>query len=178
MLFEKLILSVPLYNDTETVYNSKWNRRFEKDYKLNKNIYTDEELSNFKWIALGQNPNFHKYNDILGYADLTLDSPDILIYYHLNGDGRKIYNKLGSKSQPEPHPLRSNRSHIYPAVNHIQGDTFRDIYNNSIRHAIENSLNMVEVQCEEWNVCTELYNIREKVKYFDFKGYFKDKNWL
>ncbi len=172
MSFKNHILTIPVYNDSEEVYLKKLDNKFNREIKEFKEQpdYPDKEMifNLLKGNFYSRYPVVHRYNNIVGYAELVVDWNDILIYFYLNGDNRKIYNR-NIKG-------RTHRNCIYFALNHIYGGTFREINNNEIRKALESSFREVEEQCKEWKVFVDLSREREIINYFDFQTYFIEKN--
>jgi hypothetical protein len=169
----KMVFSIPLYYDSPEKFSEKLKKKFENEIK---EFYTQPEYPRKAEIfALLQvhfasrYPSLHKYNNILGYAELIVDGNDILIYYFLNGDNRKIYNKNLK--------YRSNRQGIYHATNHIFGGTFRELTNNQIKQAFESAFIEIERQCKEWKTYINLQHEREIIKYIDFINYFKENHF-
>jgi len=112
-------------------------------------------------------PDNHEYNNRLGYAELVFDSKDILIYYYLNGDKRKIYNRNVKN--------RNNKNAIFNPICHYYGSTLKEFNNIDIRKAVLCSFLEIEKQCKEWNIYVDLNCVREMIDFFDFKQYLEQK---
>lgn len=166
---DRILFAIPLYSQTEESYIVKWEKKFRKNFSLNHNDRSDKEIQEFRSLQLAIDPILYKYNDILGYAELELNYKDILIYYHMNGDLRRIFNENIKH-------LRGTKSKIYQAPSHIYGSSFRNIDNRSIRRAVIASLKEIEKQCKEWSVIVNIEPYIEKIQYFNFRKYFTDIN--
>ena len=167
------ICSIPLYYESPEIFSRKLKKSFAnliKDYNpldSESDEARNRTLNLFKDYFTSRFPNVHKYNNILGYAELEVDGNDILIYYYLNGDKRKIYNRYIK--------CRNNKNAIYYPLSHCYGSTFREFNNKDIRNAIVNSFLEIEKQCKEWKVYVDLQKEKEIISYFDYKHYLEQK---
>lgn len=166
------ILTIPLYNDSEKIFIKKLEKKFSNEIK---DFYTQPDYHDkamiFDLLKAHFNsryPSVHKYNNILGYSELVVDGNDILIYFYLNGDRRKIYNKNIK--------WRNNRNGIYYPTNHIYGGTIKNRNNKEIQKALQNAFAVIENQCKKWKVYLNLEYERKIIKHFDFQSYFKENN--
>ena len=164
----KSLILIPIFYNSEKEYLEKWEKRFTKNFQINERAYSEDMQINFRDLTLSQEPISHRFNNVLGYAELILDYPDILIFYHLNGDRRKKYNKNKS--------CVGGKGKIYEANIHVVGGRIRNLTNKTIKKAIQDSLKEIKNQSDEWNVFVDFTTISKKLKYFDFKRYFQDYN--
>ena len=167
------ILSIPLYYESPESFSAKLKMKFSKltkdwDPRFSGSDESRERTLNlFKDYFTSRFPDIHKYNDILGYAELEVEGNDILIFYYLNGDNRKNYNK-GYKR-------RNNKNGIFPPYNHYYGGTFKEYNNSEIKIALNCSFIEIEKQCKEWGIYVNLQQIREMINCFDIKQYLERK---
>jgi len=161
---KRILFAIPLYSQTKESYGIKWEKTFQRTFSLIHIDRSDEEIKEFRSLYLSQNPNFYRYNDIVGYAELILDYKDILIFYHMNGDLGRVYNENMKR-------FRGTKK-IYQAPSHIWGSSFRNIDNRSIRRAVVASLKAIEKQSKDWNIIVDINPYKEKIQYFNFKKYF------
>jgi len=172
----KSIITIPLYYTEESDYDKKWEERFRRIWTPPSRKYSEEEINEKRMFYSFHEPKCHRFNDILGYAELVLDAQDILIYYHLNGDRQKKYNP---KSNENSHKTLLNRNRIYLSITHsVVGGSFKKHTNGAIRNAIEHSLEEIEKQCLIWKIYVNLIDIRTKSNFFDFKAYFNHMKWF
>ena len=164
---DKILFAIPLYSQTEESYRIKWEKTFQKAFSLNQNDRTDKKIEEFRSFQLSRDPNFYRYNDIVGYAELVIDYKDILIYYHMNGDLRHVFNKNIKR-------FRGSKK-IYRALSHTWGSSFTNIDNRSIRRAVVASLKSIEKQSKDWKIIANINPYIEKIQYFNFKKYFTIK---
>ena len=165
------ILRIPLYYDSPSTFSLKLKKKFQNEIKEFDPIFSSNKaLELIKENFSSRYPNLHKYNNILGYAELEVDGSDILIYYYLNGDNRKIYNKNNY--------LRKSKSGIYFPLNHYYGGKIREFTNIDIRMALNSSFVELQKQCKEWKVYVDLQPILEIIDFFDFSTYLKKNNEL
>jgi len=172
------ILSIPLYYESPENFSAKLKINFSKlikdwDPRFSESDESRERTLNmFKDYFTSRFPDIHKYNDILGYAELEVDGNDILISYYLNGDNRKIYNKSDKR--------KNNKNGIFSPSCHHYGGTFREYNNSGIKKALNCSFIEIEKQCKEWKIYVDLQQVREMIDCFDIKQYleFRKKNAL
>ena len=163
------ILSIPLYYESPEKFSAKLKMSFSRVIKdwdprfSESDAARDRTLNMFKDYFSSRFPDIHKYNNILGYAELVFDFNDVLIYYYLNGDKRKIYNRKVKN--------RNNKNAIFYPLCHYYGGTFKEFENKEIRKALECSFIAIEKQCKEWNVYVDFFKVREMINYLDFKLY-------
>jgi len=163
-------MTIPIYYHTEDKYYNIWEENFRKLYLKPGHQKSDDSIKEHRLFHSSKEPKSYRFNDILGYVEITLDVQDILIYYHLNGDSRKKYNNGNL--------YRRNTKKIFESLTHSWGGRFKKINNKEIRDAIEHAFCEIENQCKEWKVFIHLNSYRDNLKYFDFKGYFEYKNWF
>ena len=163
-------MQVPLYYESEMDFEKRLDKRFINDFELENNKYSEQQLIDFQSLFDTQYPRLYKYNNILGYAELVLDTRDILIYYYLNGDRRKIYNKHIN--------FRTYKRNIYSPTGYIYGGTIEKLNKREIKVAFEDSFKEIENQCKEWKIYVNLKRERELINYIDFERLIKNKNLL
>lgn len=169
MIRKKILFSIPLYYNSEDDFKSKWDSRFEKNFHIKEHSYSIDQLYEFRQLASKLNPCFHKYNDIIVYAELVIEGGDILIYYCLNGDQRKKFNdSIFCKG-------RSKQS-IYPPFCHEYGGRFKVFSNFSIIEALKQAVKKIEFDCKNWNIKLYTGDFLEKIHYFDFEKYLENEN--
>ena len=165
-MFDPLFV-IPLYYDTPRTFREKLSKKFAKEIKqLNPPVFTNEKeeiefLESRKSHFSSRYPSIHRYNNILGHAELAIEARNIVIYFYLNGDKRKIYNQ-GVKRR------KANTHAVYHSLYMIYGG----LVNNSnveVREAIENVLNKLVEQCNKWKVHVDISREKDLIKYLDFE---------
>lgn len=163
------ILTVPLYYDSPGKFSEKLKKKFSDQInRLNpsSNKLSDKHNETYRLLKNHFDsvyPNLHKFNNILGYAELMLDGNDVLIYFYFNGDQRKRYNQEGNR--------KNNTRAIFHPLGHDYGGKFREQTNSEFRSAIKKALLNVEKQCKVWNVFVDVTYYVDFIEYFDFESY-------
>jgi hypothetical protein len=158
---------IPLYYDSPRTFREKLSKKFAKEIKkLNPPEFTNEReeidfLESRKSHFSSRYPSIHRYNNILGYAELAIEARNIVIYFYLNGDKRKIYNQ-GVKRR------KANTHAIYHSLYMIYGGLVNNS-NKEVREAIESVLSKLVEQCAKWNVHVDVSKELELIKYLDFE---------
>ncbi len=169
------VFSIPLYYDSPETFSKKLKKKFENEIKdFNPKHYRTDEERNKTLEFLRANfssryPEIHKYNNILGYAELVLDWNDVLIYFYLNGDNRKRYNKNKNSGN------RNNKNAIFFPTGYYYGGKFNFPINSEFRLAFKKALVNIEKLCKVWRVFVDTKYYADIIEYFDFEGYLRQK---
>lgn len=163
-------LTIPLYSHkNENEYIASWDKKFNKAFGIDKNHYDKDIIIQFKECYLGLHPRCY-INDIVGYAILNIQKKHIEIEYYLNCDKRKKYNK-------DIDSINSKDKHSFRSLGYVQGSTV-DIFSYTneyfIRYFTE-ILNILENQCEEWNIYFDKESYVKRIGYFNFEKYWNDE---
>ena len=159
----KFILSIPMLSATEEKYGTKKKLKFKRIidsffYCKMDDQTTKDVLNHLQRI----DPHCYPYNVIVGFAELRIDFRDILIYYILNGDGRKIYNK-------NLKVYRKTANKFYPAFGHVWGASFDTFANNQIRGAMVEALGEIVNDCKTWNLVIDDLYYKKLIQSIDYK---------
>lgn len=157
--------NVPMYYDSPAEFELKHERKFlrEANSDGNWNLQPRDIQKLLRLHFESRYPFLHKYNNALGYVEFEIDESDILIYYFLNGDRRKKYNRIIK--------YRNTRTAIFPNSSHTWGGSFHRRTNEQIRKAFLLCFVQLKDQCKEWNVYIDTEAAENIVRYFDFESW-------
>jgi hypothetical protein len=160
------LFTIPLYYDSPRVFREKLQKKFEKEIKdMHPKSFENEKdeigfLESRKSDFSSRYPSIHRYNNILGYAELAVEPRNIVIYFYLNGNKRKAYNKT------------STRDRKSKAINHslhiIHGE-LNNTTNTEIRKAIEDNLAKLAELCGKWQVFVNTERELRLIQHIDFE---------
>src|SRR5690348_5935522 len=160
------LFTIPLYYDSPKAFREKLQKKLEKEIKsMHPKQFADEKeeiefLESRKSHFSSRYPSIHRYNNVLGYAELTIEANIIVIYFYLNGDKRKKYNKGARK--------KANTKAIYHSL-YMVCEGLKGNSNEEIRTAVEGALLKLEKMCTNWNVYVNTARELSLIKYIDFE---------
>lgn len=155
-----------MYSNSPEADEERASRKFDRQVKLKNHRYSEKQMKEIRDIFFQWEPVVDRFNKIIGYAELKLDWNEIVVYYHLNGDGRRRYNT------GETFRLNSNK--IYESINYDFKERIAHFNNNSLVEVMYVCLEKIEKKCRAWKVHVDTSDERERIKYFNFYSYIKN----
>jgi hypothetical protein len=151
------LFTIPLYYDSPRAFREKLQKKLEKEIRIMhpENFENEKEeiefLESRKSDFSSRYPSIHRYNNILGYAELAVEPRNIVIYLYLNGNKKKAYNKGFNRKRKS--------KLIYHSLHIIHGELIGS-GNTEIRKGIEENLAKLVALCAKWSVYV---NIERKI---------------
>lgn len=159
-------VSIPLFYDRPEVFEKKHEIKFFREITAAGGRWEEQPRDIQQSLRLhfnGRYPLLHKYNNVLGHVEIEIEGKDILLYYFMNGDRRKKYNKWLK--------YRNGKIAIYPATGHEWAASFTNRSNDEIRKALVDGLQQVVERCHEWKVYVNITEASKMIKHFDFESW-------
>jgi hypothetical protein len=147
---ERFIISIPLVASDETTYNVNRDKRIQKQLDALETRADDHETMDLVRRHLGLlDPYCYPYNATVAFAEIWIDSADVLVNYIFNGDGRRVYNRFKKGFRPNP-------GKYYNTIQLRAAGRFYNFTNLEVTKAIIKTLDEVFKQCKKWKITFDI----------------------